>query len=151
MESVYTTLIHDLKLQLKNKHIGFNRIFTLINLQNYDEIIDIIDDDTITGLIEDIIIERELIGNMLETKLNSLLWLNARLVHFKQEPQSSATKARKLLKRIYINIYDLNWGIYVSTTKKKLQKELRKHPERRFPLLYAKENITLKSFLIKIY
>ncbi len=44
MTSVYEGLIFELKIKLKNKNIKFNKIFSLINNQKYDEIIE---DDTI--------------------------------------------------------------------------------------------------------
>ena len=41
MTSVYEGLICDLKIKLKNKNIKFNKIFSLINNEKYDEIIEI--------------------------------------------------------------------------------------------------------------
>jgi hypothetical protein len=152
MTSVYEGLICDLKIKLKNKNIKFNKIFSLINNEKYDEIIEIINDEKIQRLIENIIDEREKIGNNMENKLNNLLWLNERLIQFGEDPQSSKTKALKLLKtNVFINIYDLEAEKYEKrTTKQMLKKELRKNPDRRFPLCSAKENITLKCFLIKL-
>ena len=87
----------------------------------------------------------------LEQKLNDLSWLNDRLINFNLEPQEIKTKALNLLKNIYINIYDLEAEQYEAKTDYiSLRKDLRKHPERRYPLLNAKENITLKCFLKKI-
>jgi len=87
----------------------------------------------------------------MEKKLNDLVWLNERLIQFGEEPQLSKTKALNLLKRkVFINIYDLESGQYEKrTTLTLLKKELKKKPERRFPLKVAKNNITLKCFLIK--
>jgi len=152
MTSVYEGLICDLKIKLKNKNIKFNKIFSLINNQKYDEIIEIIDDETIKTLIENIVTERETIGNNIENKLNNLLWLNDRLIQFDEEPQSTQTKALHLLKtKVFINIYDLDAEKYERrTTIQLLKKELRKKPDRRFPLCSAKENKTLRCFLIKL-
>ena len=141
MTSVYEGLIFDLKIKLKNKNIKFNKIFSLINNQKYDEIIE---DDTIKNLIKNIVAERETIGNNIENKLNDLLWLNDRLIQFGEEPQSTKTK-------VFINIYDLETEKYERrTTMQLLKKELRIKRDRRFPLCSAKANQTLRCFLIKL-
>ena len=155
MTSVYEGLICDLKNKLKNKNIKFKDFFSLINNQKYDEINEINeinDDESIQKLIKNIFNEREKIGNNMKNKLNNLLWLNDRLIQFGEEPQSSKTKALDLLKtKVFINIYDLEAEKYERrTTKELLQKELRKKCDRRFPLCSAKENITLRCFLIKL-
>ena len=152
MTSIYEGLICDLKIKLKNKNIKFKDLFSLINNQRYDEIIEIIDDETIQRLIENIVTEREKIGNNMENKLNNLLWLNDRLIQFGEEPQSSKTKALNLLKtKVFINIYDLEEEKNEKrTTIQLLKKELRKKYDRRFPLCNAKENKTLRCFLIKL-
>jgi len=152
MTSVYECLIYDLKNKLKNKNIKFKDLFSLINNEKYYEIIEIIHDETIQSLIENIVAEREKIGNNMENKLNNLLWLNDRLIQFGEEPQSSKTKALKLLKtKVFINIYDLEAEKYEKrTTIQLLKKELRKKRDRRFPLCSAKENKTLTCFLIKL-
>lgn len=150
MISVYESLICDLKIKLKNRNIKFNKVVSLINNQKYDEIIIIINDETISALIQNIETERIRIGNSMENKLNNLVWLNERLIQFGEEPQPSKTKALTLLKTVFINIYDLEAERYERTTRELLKKQLRKHPEKRFPLYAAKENITLKCFLIKM-
>ena len=152
MATIYEDLTNELKFKLGLKNIKFYKIFILINNQKYEEIIEIIDDENIQTLINNIVTEREKIGNELEKKLNDLIWLNARLVQFGEEQQLSKTQALKLLKtKVFINIYDLDAELYEkSTTKKLLKRQLRKHPETRYPLHCAKENETLKCFLIKI-
>ena len=162
MTTVYESLVNELKLQLnlkkiefKNiecKNIEFKNIFRLINNQKYDEITKIIDDANIQTLINDIETEREKIGNNLEKKLNNLIWLNELLIIFGEEPHTSLKEALKFLKKnVFINIYDLEAGFYEKrTTKELLKKELRKHPDRRYPLHSAKKNVTLKCFLIKM-
>jgi hypothetical protein len=151
MSTIYEGLINELKLQLNLKKIGFNKIVKLINNQKYDEIVEIIDDEHIQTLIDDIVSEREKIGNNLEKKLNNLIWLNERLIQFEKEPQTSKTQALKLLRTIFINIYDLEAEKYEKKTSwKLLAKQLRKYPFTRYPLHSAKENETLKCFLIKI-
>ena len=150
MTSIYEGLICDLKIKLKNRNIKFNKVVSLINNRKYDEIIIIINDETIHTLIQNIETERIRIGNSMENKLNNLVWLNERLIQFGEEPQPSKTKALTLLKTVFINIYDLEAERYERTTRELLKKQLRKHPEKRFPLYAAKENITLKCFLIKM-
>ena len=151
MTSIYESLICDLKIKLKNKNIKFNKLFNLINNQKYDEIIKIINDKTIDTLIKNIVSERETISNNMEKKLNNLLWLNERLIQFGEESQPSKTKALMLLKKVFINIYDLEAEKYEArTTKKLLRNDLRKNPERRFPLCFAKKMETVKGFIIKI-
>lgn len=152
MTSAYESLISDLKIKLKNKNIKFQMLFKLINNQNYDKIIEIIDDKTIHTLVENIVTERERIGDNMENKLNDLLWLNKQLIQYGEEPQVSKTKALKLLKKkVFINIYDSEAEKYERrTTKQLLKRELREKAERRFPLWIAKKRITLRSFLINI-
>ena len=147
MTTLYSKSINELKNKLSNKNIKFNDIFNLISNEKYDKIIEIVDDDEINSLINTIITEIERIGHSLENKLNNLLWLNERLIQFGEEPQSSTTKARAILRTIYINIFDLESGFYEKkTTFEKLRKDLRKKC-RCFPLNIAKKNITLKCFL----
>ena len=109
------------------------------------------DDENIKSLIGDIETEQKKIGSNLEKKFNNPTWLNETLIHFGEEPQPSITKARKLLKtKVFINIYDLEAGVYEKrTTRDLLEKELKKKPERVYPLKFAKINPKLKSFLIK--
>jgi hypothetical protein len=149
--TTYENLVNDLKIRLKNKNIKFKNIFQLINNQEYDKIIEIIKEDSITNLIEDINNERIRIGNSMETKLNNLIWLNERLIQFNIESQTSINKALILLKKVFINIYDLESEQYDKrTTKQLLRKELMKRRDRIFPLNYAKGNRTLRCFLIRI-
>lgn len=93
----------------------------------------------------------------MEKKLNDLLWLNELLIQFGEETHSSKTQALKVLKtKVFINIYDLATDQYKKeqyekrTTKNLLRKELKEHPERRYPLHSTKKNIILKTFLIKL-
>jgi hypothetical protein len=152
METIYEGLTNELKFKLGLKKIEFDEMFRLINNQKYEEIKKIVDDENIQTLIDDILNERKKIGNELEKKLNDLIWLNERLLQFGEEPQLSKTQALKLLKtKVFINMYDLDAELYEKrTTKKLLKTQLRKHPETRYPLYCAKENETLKCFLIKI-
>ena len=143
MGSVYEQLIDELKIHVNNKR-KFSEILRLIN-EPHD-----LDEPTCTLLIK-ISEERERIGQRMESKLNNLIWMNERLVQFGEEPQCTLTKARTLLKTIFINIYDLESENYERrTTKLLLQKSLRKHPEKRYPLCSAKDHISLKCFLIKL-
>lgn len=148
----YEDLIYDLKHKLHSRKISFKRIFKLLTNRKYDEIIEIIHDETIERLIVDIVSELEKIGFEMEHKLNDLVWLNYTLLQFGEEPQPSITKARKYLKKnVFINMFDLHTGKYDKrTTRDLLRKELINKPERRFPLQIAKRHITLKCFLIMI-
>ena len=70
------------------KILNSKKMFSLINNQKYDEIIKIIDDETIQRLIENIVDEREQIGNNLENKLNNLFYLwnnNTKMSKHEQE------------------------------------------------------------------
>ena len=136
-------------------------IHNLIINQEYNKIFDITDDEREAILINDkeynaihvliakIVKERERIGNVMEKKLNDLLWLNERLVQFGEQPQLSKTKALKVLKKkVFINIYDLAAEKYeMRTTRQKLIEQLRNYPEKRFPLWLAKKHKLLTSFL----
>jgi hypothetical protein len=144
----YTSLMHELKTKLNN-HNKFHTIVYLIHTNQYEEIDNILNDDTLIGLVQSIINELHAVGRRLEQNLNSLLWLNDMLIQFGKEAQPSITQAKKVLKTIYINIFDLEEKrIEKRTTKTLLKKELRKHRERRFPLEFAKKYETLKVFLI---
>jgi hypothetical protein len=105
----------------------------------------------IKDIIKDIIAEREEIAKIARDIYNNLTLLNELLVIFGEEPQPSLKKARKLFKtKIFINIYDLCDGKYNKrTTKQLLRKDLRRNPDRRFPLRVAKI-YEFKCFLIGI-
>jgi len=152
MTSKYEELVSNLKIKLKTKNLKFKKIFSLINNNKYDEILQIVKDDSIQIIIDNISNERKIIGNNLEQKLNNLIWLNECLIKFNEEPQLTKQKALKLLKtKVFINIYDLESENYEKrTTNELLKKELRNKREKRYPLIIAKDNITLKAFLIKL-
>ena len=153
MSNIYKELISDLKIILiNNKNIKFKDLFSLINKQEYDKINEIVQDETISIIINKIVIEWERIGNNLENIFNDLVKLNELLVKFGENPQPSKTKALKFFKRnIFINIYYLEAGEYErKTTKKELIKSLRNNPELRYPLNIAKKYKTLKWFLVNI-
>jgi len=152
MSKIYKELISDLKIILINKNIKFKDLFSLINKQEYDKINEIVQDDTISIIINKIVIEWERIGNNLENIFNDLVKINELLVKFGENPQPSKTKALNFLKRnIFINIYYLEAGEYErKTTKKELIKSLRNNPELRYPLNIAKQYKTLKRFLVNI-
>lgn len=150
----YENLLNELKTELGIRNIGYNKIIKLINRQKYDEIRVIVNDYVINNIIDGIITERELIGNMMANILNSLVMLNDLLIIFDEEPQPSLTKARKSLKKkVFINIYDLVAMRYEmrKKTKRLLIEDVRGNPDRRFPLNDAKRNCVLKSFLHRIF
>lgn len=150
----YENLLNELKTELGIRNIGYNKIIKLINRQKYDEIRVIVNDYVINNIIDGIITEREIIGNMMANILNSLVMLNDLLIIFDEEPQPSLTKARKSLKKkVFINIYDLVAMRYEmrKKTKRLLIEDVRGNPDRRFPLNDAKRNCVLKSFLHRIF
>ena len=156
MPTVYEGLIRDLKDKLKSKNIKFNKIFSLIDTQEYTKINEMIEDGPTQILIQKIVTERKTIFNNMEIKLTNLLTnlssLNDLLIKFGEEPQPSKTKARKLLKKkVFINLFDLESEQYDKrTTLQNLKKDSRKNRHRRFSLSDAKEHPKLKMFLIKV-
>jgi len=153
MTSRYEYLLNELRTELRVRGIGYKRVIRLINRQEYDEIRAIVDDYGVNNVIDGIITEREVIGNMMTNILNKLDMLNNLLRIFNEEPQPSLTKARKLLKqKVFINIYDLVAGRYeMRTTKRLLIKDVRSKPDRVFPLGVTKRNRVLKCFLRRIF
>ena len=140
----YYELVKSLKNECRKKRVKYNKIIKTLNRYVYDEIIhmiEIINDDNIINIIEDIIEERIVIANNIENMYKSLPLMNDYLAIFNKEPQPSLTKARKLFKtKIFINIYDFNYGMYNErTTKELLRKCFKKYPETIFPLKLAKE------------
>jgi hypothetical protein len=154
MSKIYKELISDLKIILinKNKNIKFKNLFSLIKKQEYDKINEIVQDETISIIINKIVIEWKRIGNNLDNIFNDLVKLNELLVKFGENPQPSKTQALKFLKKnIFINIYHLEAGEYeLKTTKNELINSLRNKPELRYPLNIAKKYKTLKWFLVNI-
>jgi len=146
--SRYDELIVSLKNECRKKRVSYKDIIKKLNRFEYDEIIN---DERIGDIIQDIIAEREDIARIARDIYNNLTFLNELLEIFGEEPQTSLTKARKLFKtKIFINIYDLCYGMYNKrTTKELLRKDLQKKPERRFPLQSAKRE-GFKCFLIGI-
>jgi hypothetical protein len=146
--SRYDELIASLKNECRKKRVSYRDIIKKLNRFEYDEIIN---DERIGDIIQDIIAEREDIARIARDIYNNLTFLNELLEIFGEEPQTSLTKARKLFKtKIFINIYDLCYGMYNKrTTKELLRKDLQKKPERRFPLQSAKRE-GFKCFLIGI-
>jgi len=164
MTDQYYTLINDLKTKLLDKRIGFKKVFKLIN--KYDvELLKDIDDEKNKKIIDKIINEVEIIeiikqiqlkrikiGESLENKLNDLFWLNQQLIKFNKEEQSSITKARTSLRKILINIYDLEAEKLIEYPNiKEMRKDLGKNPSRRYPLDDAKRFITLKCFIKNVF
>ena len=149
--TLYEDLINELKTQLKTRNISFKKIFKLVCSEQYDKVIEIINDENLERLIVDIYSEIEKIGNKMENNLNNLLWLNDTLVSFGEKEQVSVKQARKFLKKnVFINIFDLiDERFEKRTTLEILRKDLKKNKERIFPKNVAKKYITLKCFLIK--
>lgn len=156
MATRYEDLINELRDELRIRRIGYRRIVLLINRQEYEAIMAIVNDPVINHLIDEIVNEREKIGNDVANTLNTLELLNDLLIIFNEEPQPSLTKARKLFKKkVFINIYDLAAKRYHGRykTKQLLLSDLRNRglPNLRFPLYIAKRHPVLKCFLWKIF
>ena len=155
MPTRYEDLINELRDELRIRRIGYKRIFKLINRQEYEAIMAIVNDTVINHLIDEIVNEREMIGNDVANTLNTLEFLNGLLIIFNEDPQPSLTKARKLFKkRIFINIYDLAAKRYNGRykTKRLLLSDLQnENTHLRFPLHVAKRHPVLKCFLWKIF
>ena len=85
----------------------------------------------------------------LSLTLLNLKGLNELLIIFKEEPQPSKTKSKKLLKEmVVINIFDLVAEKYEKrTTYEKLKEDIENNPGRAFPLWFAKTFKGLQFFL----
>lgn len=155
MATRYEDLINELRDELRIRRIGYRRIILLINRQEYEAIMAIVNDPVINHIIDEIVNEREKIGNDVANTLNTLELLNDLLIIFNEEPQPSLTKARKLFKnKVFINIYDLAAKRYHGRykTKKLLLSDLQnENTHLRFPLHVAKRHPVLKCFLRKIF
>ena len=141
----YEDLINELRDELRIRRIGYRRIVLLINRQEYEAIMAIVNDPVINNLIDEIVNEREMIGNDVANTLNTRELLNDLLIIFNEEPQPSLTKARKLFKnKVFINIYDLAAKRYHGRykTKKLLLSDLQnENTHLRFPLYIAKNTL----------
>jgi len=157
METIqYKEYVVELKKLLLVKRISFKKIFKLIKFDNelmieeYEKTNEVISDD-IKKIMNYILDKSDKICSIMEQNLNDLSWLNRALVNFKEEPQISITKATKLLKTHYINIFDLVQNLFDKETDlKSLRKNIRNHPNLRFKLEIAKNYKLLKFFLIKL-
>ena len=160
--SCYFELINYLRSKLKGK-IAYSRVYKLLNLSEceFDKIEELlnsskieINEDDLMDIIFTIYLildEMNKIAIRMEARLNNFPWLNETLGHFNIDPQPSITQAKKKLKEININIYDLDDGRYDKQTDYKLlRSQLRRFPEWRFPLELAKNTPTFKLFLKKI-
>ena len=144
-EDKYSQSVDNLKQLLRKKKIKYRTIFKLIN--NGGLII-----DTDVKILADIVIsERELIFANFDSELDNLSSLNKRLIQFTREPQTSITRAKKILSTICINIYDLIANkIDKETDYLSLRTDVRKHPDRKFPLNMAKKYVNIACFLKKL-
>lgn len=141
----YSQSVDNLKQLLRKKKIKYRTIFKLIN--NGGLII-----DTDVKILADIVIyERELIFNSFESELDNLSLLNKRLIQFNRESQPSIKGAKKILSTICINIYDLLANkIDKETDYLSLRADIRKNPDRRFPLKLAKKYVNIACFLKRL-
>ena len=150
MSTKYEGLINKLKLQFSLKGIKetAKNFKLIINKEITDKNKNIkkkLDDDE---LIEKIVNELVVIGTKLSLMLLTLKGLNELLIIFKEEPQPSLNKARKLLKeKVVINLFDLVAEKYEKrTTYEKLKEDMENNPGRVFPLWVAKTFKGLQFF-----
>jgi len=89
----------------------------------------------------------------METRLDNLEWLNTMLFLFKEQPQTSRKKARKLLKTVYVYIFDFDCLPEELCGKRTTCDELieRVDKDGPYPLSVAKKTRYLKHFLHHIY
>jgi len=151
MSTIYEGLINELKKKFELKNIkfttkNFKKIMNKDITRKNKNIKQMLDEDE---LIEKILNELVLIATKLSLMLLNLKGLNELLIIFKEEPQPSKTKARKLLKEmVVINIFDLVEEKYEKrTTYGKLKEDMKNNPERVFPLWFAKTFKGLQFFL----
>ena len=150
MATVYESLINELKLKFYLKEIKFTRKnFKLIMNKEITEK-NKNKKKKLDGelLIEKIVTELVKIATKLSSMLSTLKGLNELLILFKEEPQPSKTKARKLLKeKVVINLFDLVSEKYEKrTTYEKLVEDMENNPDRTFPLWLAKTFKGLQFF-----
>jgi hypothetical protein len=149
----YEYLIDELKIELGIRGGDFLSILRIINREEYEDIGDISDDKVICYLIEGIVNERVIIGDNVANLLNNLVLLNNLLLIFNLEQQSSLARARNELKKVFINIYDLEAGIYDRrrASIQDVADDIRSNPERLFPLDIARSDSVLKCFLQRVF
>ena len=166
--SCYSELVDHLKSKIKGKIAYKPRVRDLLNLPEYEEEkieellnsskIKINDDDKMDivftiCLIRDEIKRLEDFTKRMETRLDNLEWLNAILILFKEEPQPSRKKARKLLKTVYVYIFDFDCLPEELCGKKTTHDQLieRVKKDGPYPLKMAKKTRYLQHFLHHIY
>ena len=93
-----------------------------------------------------IVEEQQRVASIMEQKLNNLDTLNEYLNLFGLPKQNSKNKAIKCLKKVYINIFDMNHGFYDRIHKSK--KELKKYTFENH-LVFHRENA--KGTLFKVF
>jgi len=164
MSIQYNLYINELKEYFTLNKISFRKKYNLF-YNNLDDLIDIEledkfkkydvqlllkykDDINIQRLYKCIKNEQEQVAIKFDNILSNLNLLNEILIKLKEEPQESLIKAKKILKTININIYDLiNEEYHKETSYKLLIKDLNKNPHRKFRLAIAKKHKLLKNFL----
>jgi len=166
--SCYYELLNHLKNKIKGKISYKKRVRNLLNLHEYEQEniqellnsskIKINDDDKMDivytiYLIRDEIKRLEDFTKRMETRLDNLEWLNTMLILFKKEPQTSRKKARKLLKTVYVYIFDFDCLPEELSGKRTTYDELIKRVDKDgvYPLSVAKKTSYLKHFLHHIY
>jgi len=95
--------------------------------------------------------ELDRVNHSMNIKMNNLNLLNELLINLEKPKQLSITKAKKELKSTYINIFDLEAGIYHKKFADK--KEFKKYTIKNklfYPLEYAKSNLQFKCILQNI-
>jgi hypothetical protein len=146
-------LIYNVKDYIRQDYLrSINIPLKLIKNNQLDDIINILNNDDIILIVNNIFAEIDRICFSLRDKLNDAIWLNDALIKLDKEPQSTRSKAIKILRTVNINIFDFEAGLFhKQTTYKKLKEDIKKNPHHRcFPLELAKTDMILGRLLKKI-
>ena len=159
MESAYQTIITELRGLLMTHGIKYQKAEddcivrlekkALINKWEQSKIVEI--RTLVKNKYKELGHELNRVSNSLCTKLGDLNTLNELLIKLEIQIQPSITKAKKELKGIYINIFDLEAGLYHKQfpDKKSFRKYTKKY-KLFYPLEEAKNNLQFKYILQKL-
>jgi hypothetical protein len=121
---------------------------TLLGFYKNKNIIDDELESIIYELIEEIIKVQEFMFCELNAKFSTLNGLNETLELLGEPPRESITQAKRVFKRLYVNIYDvLDEKYYMRVSKIKFTLDIIENPSRVFSLHIAKRYPHLKCFL----
>ena len=129
-----------------------NRIIDCVNNEKLDEIAEEcakLDEIVEAGLLNTTIefLQND-VANQMEDNLCNLKWMNRCIKTFGLLPQSTKRRARKVLRRVNINIYDLCANrLDKRCSLRALKCDLRQNKWRIFPKKMAKQHTLLREFL----